>query len=606
MAYQVKTGYINPLGAKWAKTARELHEATEGYQGKVKLGDFDPKQFKNINEAQAKYSQQWIKVQQAKGNIETVHGSMVTNVAVSSPIKGIAKSNILKIGDVDVTPKFPKGIKTDAQKAKFGDELLEDYAYGYSVKGGFPKEADQSFKLGLTKTGKVKPESNKGMLLITTKGDEIIAKEKVFEVVMPKQAEETTLGKLSSLFRQPPKTRQLDVEMPEKAIKVGGMKFATPQYQRLSQYETAFAHQEWKPWSKVVADEKGLLPLTKAQQKLDTPAKARIMPQEGRHGKDTQRLYYLSKQKALDQIKGLRPDLGRKTDIKAEALKKAHPEIPWDKSTDLGKVQLVTGLEKTTTPLLDTSTRIVPSTITASRNVAPNILKPTLQPKDKQPLNIKTKISSRSSNILSTKPISSKIQSVSLSKSIAPISSKSITTSSVKSLYSNKSISISSKKQSSKKQTSKTNNILSSKPQSSGSKPQKKPSSSPIFSSSKPSSSSSSSSSRKPSQRLLKGENIKTTKGSKVGIFAGTSTSVSDRVVKDNKKRGIWWDDGRNTTDKKKGKQYKTHDFLGSMPLRSFEGMFKRSEIIHGDKRTDKMVLKDRKRKFKELKTRIF
>jgi hypothetical protein len=59
----------------------------------------------------------------------------------------------------------------------------------------------------------------------------------------------------------------------------------------------------------------------------------------------------------------------------------------------------------------------------------------------------------------------------------------------------------------------------------------------------------------------------------------------------------------KNRPKKKKSKQ---NDFLGNTKLDSIEGLFRRSTIIHGDKRISKQVKKDRKAKFKERGVSFF
>ena len=58
--------------------------------------------------------------------------------------------------------------------------------------------------------------------------------------------------------------------------------------------------------------------------------------------------------------------------------------------------------------------------------------------------------------------------------------------------------------------------------------------------------------------------------------------------------------------DKKKSSKSKQFDFLGNTKLDSIEGLFRRSDIIHGDKRISKQVKKDRKAKFKERGVSFF
>ncbi len=57
---------------------------------------------------------------------------------------------------------------------------------------------------------------------------------------------------------------------------------------------------------------------------------------------------------------------------------------------------------------------------------------------------------------------------------------------------------------------------------------------------------------------------------------------------------------------KKKSGTSKQNDFLGNTKLDSIEGLFRRSTIIHGDKRISKQVKKDRKAKFKERGVSFF
>ncbi len=43
------------------------------------------------------------------------------------------------------------------------------------------------------------------------------------------------------------------------------------------------------------------------------------------------------------------------------------------------------------------------------------------------------------------------------------------------------------------------------------------------------------------------------------------------------------------------GNQKRTHDFLGNSKTDSLIGLFRRKTVIHGDKKTDKQVVKDKK-----------
>ena len=58
--------------------------------------------------------------------------------------------------------------------------------------------------------------------------------------------------------------------------------------------------------------------------------------------------------------------------------------------------------------------------------------------------------------------------------------------------------------------------------------------------------------------------------------------------------------------DKKKSSKSKQFDFLGNTKLDSIEGLFRRSDIIHGDKRISKQVRKDKRAKFKERGVSFF
>ena len=60
-----------------------------------------------------------------------------------------------------------------------------------------------------------------------------------------------------------------------------------------------------------------------------------------------------------------------------------------------------------------------------------------------------------------------------------------------------------------------------------------------------------------------------------------------------------------NTEKKSTGRKNKEYDFLGNSKLDSLEGLFRRSEIMHGDKKIVKQIRRDKKAKFKE-KVRIF
>ena len=57
---------------------------------------------------------------------------------------------------------------------------------------------------------------------------------------------------------------------------------------------------------------------------------------------------------------------------------------------------------------------------------------------------------------------------------------------------------------------------------------------------------------------------------------------------------------------KPKGKKSKQFDFLGNTKLDNIEGLFRRSDIIHGDRRISKQVRKDKQAKFKERDVSFF
>ncbi|MFB5617942.1 MAG: hypothetical protein ACE5Q4_04710, partial [Nitrosopumilus sp.] len=46
---------------------------------------------------------------------------------------------------------------------------------------------------------------------------------------------------------------------------------------------------------------------------------------------------------------------------------------------------------------------------------------------------------------------------------------------------------------------------------------------------------------------------------------------------------------------KKPGKKFKTHDFLGNTKTDHIVGLFRRKEVIHGDKKTNKQIIKDKR-----------
>ena len=58
--------------------------------------------------------------------------------------------------------------------------------------------------------------------------------------------------------------------------------------------------------------------------------------------------------------------------------------------------------------------------------------------------------------------------------------------------------------------------------------------------------------------------------------------------------------------EKGKKKNSKQHDFLGNTRLDSIEGLFRRTDIIHGDKKLVKQIQKDKKAGFKEGRISIF
>lgn len=53
---------------------------------------------------------------------------------------------------------------------------------------------------------------------------------------------------------------------------------------------------------------------------------------------------------------------------------------------------------------------------------------------------------------------------------------------------------------------------------------------------------------------------------------------------------------------KRSGRTKKPHDFLGNTRLDKIEGLFRRTEVIHGDKRLPVQIKRDKKRGFTQSK----
>ena len=76
--------------------------------------------------------------------------------------------------------------------------------------------------------------------------------------------------------------------------------------------------------------------------------------------------------------------------------------------------------------------------------------------------------------------------------------------------------------------------------------------------------------------------------------------------IRTTRKRPVLLIDNKNTTKKKKGNEPRMHDFLGNTRLGNIEGLFRRTEVIHGDRRLPAQIKKDSKRGFKEKTSLIF
>jgi hypothetical protein len=335
------------------------------------------------------------------------------------------------------------------------------------------------------------------------------------------------------------------------------------------------------------------------QEKLVASGKLTVAPPSKRT-KDVVDLYNIYKSQASKLIESkspIRKKRGKELDVLAEKFKSKYPGMDFSPSGTKGSVSI--SKETSYGSLISSAAKakapaIVPSIQSSkislkkeSSTPTPKSVSSELQQISKGSKVHKLSASSRGSkniwqldNELYLKPSSASSRSVRSSKNI---SSKSIRSTRSKSTRSKSSI----------RSTKSPRSITSAKSITSPKVPS--PKSPRSVSGKSPTSvrsiggSSSSISTRSASSRSVSSRVSKVSKGQ--GRMIGKSTSATSE-----KKRPI----GamiklKDETEKKPGKKFKTHDFLGSSKTDHIVGLFRRKTVIVGDKKTNRQVTKDKK-----------
>jgi hypothetical protein len=285
-------------------------------------------------------------------------------------------------------------------------------------------------------------------------------------------------------------------------------------------------------------------------------------------GKDTVDLYKIFKSRAeelSESISPIKKAQGRELDEIAESIKSRSPELDFTQKS--GDVTSYVVPEKSVSSLASDSLKsysytptLVPTTISISN--------PSQKPKTTSSVAPRS-VAPRSSLV----SLSSKSSKLSKSYSVTPSSLSSIS----KSISSSSKLSVSSPSKSS---------ISSSKSSPSKSSPSKS-----SISSSKSSPSKSSPSRLSPSKS--------TPRPSRLSRVSRITRESNPSVLpqRPSRRAAVFDLDSESTQKKQKSKKGKTVDFLGNTRTYHIVGLFRRTEIIRGDKASAKQLVKDKKYK---------
>jgi len=315
----------------------------------------------------------------------------------------------------------------------------------------------------------------------------------------------------------------------------------------------------------------------------DTEATAMIYPAAGRP-KDLVRLYWEGKQTALNQLRAGKPELAKRTDVTAEKFKSLYPELTFKGLPD--EKVVLTFSSKPISVSAPSTSNLLTGGIT-SKGISSQISITETTPKPRQTSSIlssKPSIKPRSTSISITPsksiPISSKIQSVKLQPTKSTSIVSSIKSVKVKppsltspSILSSTSIKVTPTKPSLKITSPAPSRIITSPAPSS--KLKSLPPSSRLGSIKYPSLKS-----PKPSSRLP------------IGRFSDTAVKGAERAKKPIA-AGLFL---FRSAEKERPKKVKPRkDFLGNVKTDHIVGLFRRTEILTGDKRTARQLKRDKK-----------
>jgi hypothetical protein len=301
-------------------------------------------------------------------------------------------------------------------------------------------------------------------------------------------------------------------------------------------------------------------------------------------GKDTIDLYKIFKSEAVGLKEGGKRMQGERLDVIAERLKKLNPEL------DFGGKSRGTGTYAPTSTSTATSLSVAEAKKGFALLGASQKLAAVRQPKTEAPKNRASLGGSVS------RPLSA-----SASKSLSVLRSKSLSASAKTASASTRVSSIGSPSASKGlSRTTSTKSIFSKVPKSKG-----------TSKTSKQSKGSKGSPSKSASVGASKSASVGVSKSAGAGQsgrgFSGRTSIVNVSVRHPLKKRAVpLLIDSRNTTKRKKGKTERPHDFLGNVRLDQIEGMFRRKEVIHGDRSTIRQISIDKTKGFKQSKVKFF
>lgn len=558
LGQQVKAGLINPLSKERVLAAAKLEDATQAAKGGQYKGTIGADSFKSVTEDQGKFLLTKTAALQKKGQVDIVHGSIATRIAIEPSLKA-ESGNILRMGDLDINPmrlskkeiatasKITKeekiqGITKETKIKTLEKEKAIDVAKQYE---DFPVRIGETFSIKIPKG-----EGNIGLQL-AKQGE---PPRKIGEIILLKSEEAIQKGKgdpTSILSYRIP----FDKTQTARDFKI---KTQTMEFQGLTQTKTTLAYQTYSPTAKLASD---------------IPARAKIYPAAGRE-KDVLRRYWQGRQSELNQIRSGKPIAATATRTAAEDFRKLYPELDFN----------VVPEEKF---VLKLSSQITESSSTPKILVAPTIGgRATIETS-------RTKIEPRS-NINSRVQIKPREQSISIkSKQQDSFISKRIESSKSKSIFEEDS---SLELYSSYKQSQ---SIGSSKPQSIGSKAssflQSFTSRKPISAKSKVPVSSKPSVTSRPSQRPSIRPSLRAKLSSRISNKASVQSGIPI-AIRVPKKSVVPIIMALKSTEKKRKKKEKGQkDFLGNTRTDRFVGLINRKEILVGDKLTARQIKLDKK-----------